>query len=224
MNLRVNNAVADNIKHYRKKLGLTAPQLADKLDVSDTAIYNWETGKRIPRMGYIEKMANLFHINVSDLMEVVDWSNKKKASELPKNIVKIDKNKISYIPLIGTIAMGTPITAEQNIERYIPEFFLDDIPTDELIALKCKGHSMEPTIPNGAIAIIHLQPEVEDDEIAAVLVDDNSEATLKRVKHMGKNILLMPENKNYDPIMLDKDHSGRIIGKLIKYEVTTDKK
>lgn len=206
--------MADNIKYYLKKNSISRKKLAADLDLSYTTLASWIQADTYPRIDKIEKMANYFGIEKSDLVE----------RRLPDNIAKISKRDIKYVPLIGTIAMGTPITAEQNIERYIPEFFLDDIPTDELIALKCKGHSMEPTIPNGAIAIIHLQPEVEDDEIAAVLVDDNSEATLKRVKHMGKNILLMPENKSYDPIMLDKDHSGRIIGKLIKYEVTTDKK
>lgn len=159
-------------------------------------------------------MAKYFNVDKSDLVE----------ERQPDNVIKINPKQIKYIPLIGTIAMGTPITAEQNIERYIPEFFLEDIPQGELFALHCKGHSMEPTIPDGAIAIIRKQPDVEDDEIAAVLVDDNSEATLKRVKHMGSSVLLQPDNRSYEPILLDKDHPGRILGKLIKYEVLTDKK
>lgn len=76
---------------------------------------------------------------------------------------------------------------------------------------------MEPTIPDKAIVVIHEQPEVEDGEIAAVQVDHDTEATLKRVKHQGDMILLMPDNKNYDPIILNKDNPGRIIGKAIKY-------
>ena len=89
------------------------------------------------------------------------------------------------------------------------------VPSGTLFGLRCKGDSMEPTIPNGALAIIREQPEVEDGEIAAVLVDDDNEATLKRVKHQGNLVMLMPDNKNYDPIILDEEHPGRIVGKAV---------
>ena len=94
-----------------------------------------------------------------------------------------------------------------------------NVPDGPLFALRCKG-DMEPTIPDGALAIIHEQPEVEDSEIAAVQVDHDTEATLKRVKHQGDMILLIPDNKEYDPIILNKDNPGRIIGKAIKYSAT----
>lgn len=206
--------MADNIKYYMKKRSIDRKKLSADLGISYTTIASWLQADSYPRIDKIEMMAHYFGINKADLVE------KRK----PANAMKIDTKKIKYIPLVGTIAMGTPITAEQNIERYIPEFFLDDIPQDELFALHCKGHSMEPTVPNGAVAIIHKQPDVEDDEIAAVLLDDNEDATLKRVKHLGKNILLQPDNRDYDPILLDKDHPGRILGKLIKFEVRFDNK
>lgn len=76
---------------------------------------------------------------------------------------------------------------------------------------------MEPTIHDGSLVTIREQPTVEDGEIAAVLVDDDNEATLKRVKHQGDLVMLMPDNKEYDPIILDKDHPGRIVGKAIRY-------
>lgn len=206
--------MAQNIRYYLKKKGLNVKEFADQLGFKYTTVLDWANGNAYPRINKIEAMAKYFNVDKSDLVE----------ERQPDNVIKINPKRIKYIPLIGTIAMGTPITAEQNIERYIPEFFLEDISQDELFALHCKGHSMEPTIPDGAIAIIHKQPDVEDDEIAAVLVDDNSEATLKRVKHMGSSVLLQPDNRSYEPILLDKDHPGRILGKLIKYEVLTDKK
>ena len=202
------NAISENIKFYRNKNSLTQAQLADKLNVSEQAVYNWERGTRIPRMGYIEKMARLFHVESPDILKV----NKKTANL--KSVDDLDMH-IVHIPIVGTIACGYPITAEQNIDGYTTEFF-DEIPEGELFALKCKGDSMEPKIPNGATVIIRIQPTVEDDEIAAVLVDDNEEATLKRVKHVGNQIMLMPENKNYDPILLNKENPGRILGKVIR--------
>ena len=206
--------MAENIQHYLNKKGITRYKLADDLGLSYTTLSSWLQGKYYPRIDKIEKMANYFGVDKSDLVE----------RRTPNNITKIDRKNIKFIPLIGTIAMGSPITAEENIERYIPEFFIEDIPTDELFALYCQGHSMEPTIPDGAIAIIHKQPDVEDDEIAAVLLDDNEDATLKRIKHMGHTILLQPDNREYDPILLDNEHPGKILGKLIKTEVSFNKK
>ena len=76
-----------------------------------------------------------------------------------------------------------PMTAEENIEGYVEEIFEKPIPKGNLFALRCKGKSMEPTIHSGSIVTIREQPTVEDAEIAAVLVDGDNEATLKRVKH-----------------------------------------
>lgn len=210
-----------NISINLKRLshGLTQKDLSELTNIPASTLSGYFAERSTPNAGALQKIADALHVDKSE----IDPRYRTESKQID-NLVELSNKQIKYIPLIGTIAMGTPITAEQNIECYIPEFFLENIPQDELFALHCKGHSMEPTIPDGAIAIIHKQPDVENDEIAAVLVDDNSEATLKRVKHMGSSVLLQPDNRSYEPILLDKDHPGRILGKLIKYEVLTDKK
>lgn len=75
---------------------------------------------------------------------------------------------------------------------------------------------MEPSIMDGDKVVIEPTPDVEDGQVAAVLVDDQAKATLKRIKHIGDSIWLMPDNRDYDPIVLDAQHPGRIIGKAIK--------
>lgn len=102
-------------------------------------------------------------------------------------------------PLVGTIACGEPITAEQNIEDYVdvPETVRCDF------CLRCKGDSMiDAHIEDGDIVYIRIQPEVEDGEIAAVRIGD--EATLKRIFYDGQSITLMPCNSTYRP----KTYSG----------------
>lgn len=82
---------------------------------------------------------------------------------------------------------------------------------------------MEPTIPDGSIVIVREQPEVEDGEIAAVQMHsdgtDTDEATLKRVKHANGEVLLMPDNQDYTPIVVNKNSHARIIGKAIRIEI-----
>lgn len=207
----VENSIASQIKKLRNGRGWTQPQLADKLSVSKQTISNWETGIKVPRMGSLQKLSLLFNIPVSELVDDNDTFNK------PSNVIYplSDSLQRVKIPIIGQIACGDPITAEENIEGYTEETFEKPIPSGDLFALRCKGHSMEPTIHDGALVTIREQPTVEDGEIAAVLVDGDNEATLKRVKHQGKLIMLMPDNQEYDPIILDKNNPGRIVGKAV---------
>ena len=99
------------------------------------------------------------------------------------------------VPLIGSIACGTPITAEQNIECYIgvPAAWHADF------ALTCHGDSMSPTICNGDIVCIRCQPEVEQGEIAAVRAGE--EATLKHFHRQGDAVMLLADNAAVCPPM-----------------------
>lgn len=76
---------------------------------------------------------------------------------------------------------------------------------------------MEPTIPNGSLVLIRQQLEVEYGQIAAVLLTDSDEATLKRVHKRGNTLLLVPDNPLHEPIIVDEDNPARIIGLAIRY-------
>lgn len=212
--------IGSQIKALRKAHSYTQASLANVLGVKPTTVASWEQGRNKPLMDKVQKMSMIFNVPIA---KIVGEEPQGNLNDIPNIVYPLsDGLEQVTIPIIGTIACGDPITAEENIEGYTKETFEKPVPSGTLFALRCKGHSMEPTIPNGALAIIREQPEVEDGEIAAVLVDDDTEATLKRVKHQGNLVMLMPDNKKYDPIILDKDHPGRIVGKLIKYSVTLD--
>lgn len=130
------------------------------------------------------------------------------------NVIPITKTV--KIPMLGEIACGDPILAEENIEEYINEP-ADDLPSGQLFYLKAKGNSMKPTIPNNSKVLIRLQEDVEDSEIAAVLLTDTNEATLKRVKRVNGIMFLMPDNPEFTPIIVDKSNPARILGKAIRY-------
>ena len=213
----VENSIASQIKKLRNGRGWTQPQLADQLSVSKQTISNWETGIKVPRMGSLQKLADLFNVRIGEITNASIDDNDISKINKPSNVIYplSDSLQRVKIPIIGEIACGDPITAEENIEGYTEETFEKPIPSGTLFALRCKGHSMEPTIHDGSLVTIREQPTVEDGEIAAVLVDGDNEATLKRVKHQGDLIMLMPDNKEYDPIILDKNNPGRIVGKAV---------
>lgn len=121
-----------------------------------------------------------------------------------------DRNKnVKLIPLLGTIAAGTPILAEENIENY---FNLDtSVKAD--FALKVKGDSMiDAGILEEDIAFIRKQESLESGEIGAILIE--GEATLKKFYKQDGTIILQPENKAYKP-MIYTNGNIKILGKLV---------
>ena len=121
------------------------------------------------------------------------------------------------VPLLGTIACGEPILAQENIDTYVN--VPDDIKCD--FTLRCKGDSMiGARIYDGDIVYIRQQPDVENGEIAAVLIDGiETEATLKRVYKGDGQITLMAANEKYGPYVYvgDDINRVRIIGKAVAF-------
>lgn len=201
--------VGKKIKELRKENRLTQSDLAKKLDVSFTTVSSWEREANKPMMDKLSIMAELFGVPIS-----VFFDNE----EFVSNRIEISNITIK-IPILGTIACGDPILAEQNIDSYTYEL-AETLPHGIIFGLIAKGDSMEPTIPNGATVLIREQSDVESGEIAAVLVNGDTEATLKRVKKIGSMIMLMPDNNKHDPIPVTKETPAKIIGKAVK--VTTN--
>lgn len=126
----------------------------------------------------------------------IERTNEKKTPGgiLPPEIIPVPNMR--KIPLVGTIACGTPILAEENIEEIVdmPEHVHADF------CLRCRGDSMiNARIYDRDIVYIRKQPTVDDGQIAAVLIGD--EATLKRVHFFPDHIVLEPENPLYRPLV-----------------------
>ncbi len=208
--------IGTQIKKLRKEHHYTQAHLAELLGTKPTTVASWEQGRNKPLMDKVQKMAIIFGVPISEIVE-------EDSTTTPTNIIYNEGLQRVSVPILGEIACGDPITAEENIDGYTEIIFEGKAPKGTLFALRCKGHSMEPTIPNGSLVTIREQPTVEDGEIAAVLVDHDSEATLKRIKHQGNLVILMPDNKEYDPIILDENHPGRIIGKAVLFTASLEK-
>ena len=127
---------------------------------------------------------------------------------------------VSFVPLVGTIPAGTPITATQNIEASIP------VPTEMVkdskgaFALQAKGDSMTGThVQTNDVVFIQPQSNADNDDLAAVLIGD--EATVKRIQFAGDIARLLPANPSYQPIAVAREHCriiGKVIGLIRKYE------
>ena len=119
------------------------------------------------------------------------------------------------LPLIGRVAAGAPILAEENIEELVdvPGFLRRD---DDDFVLRVSGDSMaDAGIFNGDFIVIHAQEDAANGEIVVALVGD--EATTKRFYREGERIRLQPENDLYEPLVLeaaDVQLVGKVVGVL----------
>ncbi len=199
--------LGENLDRLISNRGIDQKRLAEEVGVSDVTVSNWVRGVKYPRIGKIQALADYFGVSHSDLV------SQGNVIQEPTNIYRAAPATVR-VPVLGSISCGDPILAQENIKEYRNES-PDLLPSGDVYYLEANGDSMEPSIPNGALVLIRYQPEVESGEIAAVLVNGNEEATLKRVRKQGERIILYPDNSNYDPIFVDEQHPAKIIGKAV---------
>lgn len=195
------------IKTRREQLELTQQQVADYVGVSKSAVSRWESGD-VANMG-IDKLSKLSEVLSVSPLDIIN------ETELTLKVVP-NKNNTVPIPLLGSIAAGSPILAEQNIEDY---FNLDKkIKAD--FCLRIKGDSMiNINIMDGDIDFIKKQEDLENGEVGAVLVEDS--ATLKRFYRMNGEVYLQSENPAYKPIVISSGEVmvlGKMVASLRQYK------
>lgn len=205
----------DRIKSRRTELGLTVEELAHKMGYKDkSSISKIENGKADIPQSKIAAFADALETTTAYLMGWEEQPTPKPTSPAPIPPGFMPMPKMKKVPLIGAIACGDPITALQNREGDV------DVPEDVRcdFALKCHGDSMVGAgIHDGDVVYIHIQPEVENGEIAAVRIGD--EATLKRVYLHMDYVELRPENPAFESIIRRKEDMNdvHIEGKAVGY-------
>ena len=221
-----NFEVGRRIKQRRTEIGITQEELGNRLHLNKSTIQRYESGAitsiKLPIIQAIAKQLNVspewLALKTDEIGSYIPVHAGTSIEHI-NNIIPLPETK--EVPLLGTIACGEPIMAEENIEDYVDVD--QDIQAD--FALRCKGDSMiGARINSGDIVFIHQQPDIENGEIAAVLIGD--EATLKRVyKYPGKNMLVL---KAANPAFEDLIFSGselndiRIIGKAVGFYSTIE--
>ena len=192
---------------------VNAAELSRLSGVNEGAISQYKKGKYKANQRSIEKIARCLNVSIPWLMGASDvFGPYENLSPIPNldNIIPIRKKAF---PLLGDVAAGVPIEAQQHIETWVTVD--DDFDAD--YALRVKGDSMiEADINNGDIVFIKQQPDVENGEIAAVYVDGG--ATLKRVYKDGKGVSLYSANHAYPPMYFTAETCDefRILGKAVK--------
>lgn len=135
---------------------------------------------------------------------------KPRAIEIIDDEFNLARRDMVNVPVIGTIAAGTPILASENIEGYFP-VLADNLPSGEMFMLYVRGESMvNAGILDGDRVIIRMQPDANNGDMVAALIDDS--ATVKTFYKENGHIRLQPENNYMDPIIVD---NCTVLGKVV---------
>lgn len=206
--------ISENIKLLREMYNLSQKDLGIIAGVSDKAVSTWENGLKEPRMGAIQKIADHFGLQKSNIIEdggLIKQSSLPTPKPTYPNVTPATYRKFK---VIGNIACGNPIEAIENASEC--EYVETDLNIHADYVLRAQGDSMiNARIFNGDYVFIREQPEVENGEIAAVWMD--GEVTLKRFYKHDEYIELRAENPMYKPIIIHESDFDtiKVIGKAV---------
>lgn len=193
----------DMLRFIREQKNMSQEEMATLLGTSKQVISRYETNQRSPKIEVADRWAKVLGFSLNVFAD--------ESAELPPpGFVPLPATEKK--PILGRIACGEPILAEENIEGYA------DVPEGRGVdfCLICAGDSMiDAGIHDGDTVYIHQQPDVENGQIAAVRI--GSEATLKRVYKQPGQLILLAENKKYAPMTYTEGSAEdiQIIGRAV---------
>lgn len=207
--------IGNRIKQRREELGISAEALGEMIGKAKTTIYRYENGfiESMPS-AILEPIAKALRTTPAYLM---GWTSEKEDSVVSfSNFQNLRPVEMQKIPMLGKIACGKPIYAEEEHECYVAA----GSKMDADFCLVCQGDSMTGAgIQDGSIVFIKQQESVDNGQIAAVIIGE--EATLKRVYYFPESakLVLQAENPRYEPLVYTGEELNgiKILGKAIAY-------
>jgi repressor LexA len=206
--------MAQKIKELRKQRNMTLEEVANIVGVGKSTVRKWETGM----------IANMKRDKIADLAKalgttpafLMGWDEEAYQNNINANDYGLRLVTKKRFPMLGEIACGKPIFANEEHESYIDA----SSSIDADFCLTAKGDSMiNAGIKDGDVVFIKMMDMVNNGDIAAVIIDD--EATLKRVYYYPEQqkLILSPENAKYPPLIYENEQLDTItvLGKAVCY-------
>jgi len=214
---------SDVIKQLIEKSGYSRRAFAEKIGLPPTTLQSMlSRGMGKATIDNVIKVCKGLGITIDELEKMAESNTLQSNLSVYESIDKEHSN-ITYIPIIGSIAAGVPMLAEENIEGYLP--MLDTLlnKRKKYFYLTVKGTSMNLEFPDGSFVLVEETPFVENGQIAVVKVN-GYEATVKKISKSEDVITLIPlsndpvhEPKTYNLIKDDIKIVGRVIQAVKTY-------
>ncbi|WP_232683924.1 XRE family transcriptional regulator [Leuconostoc mesenteroides] len=220
--------ISQNIKFYRKQKGYTQVDLAKLLNVKPTAVSAWESGRNKPLMDKVTLMANVFNINISQLVgdtfEVNDINpvytkldiNRKKnvykyaVNQLDEqnNVIELPTN--NEVEIHGAVSAGTGEYLLDGKPELVP--YDGEVPPHDF-ALVVNGDSMLPLFEDKQIIFVKKTKDVRSGQI--VIADYDQQAYVKKLIKDDNGCRLVSLNRKYDDMPIDDNHEMSIFGVVV---------
>lgn len=211
----------NRIKEVLESKGIKQTWLAERLEKSYNMVNSYVQNRRQPSLEDLFKIAKILDIAVAELLDT--YTSKKTYDSKQSTILKVAEGEEKYekmisIPVLGNVACGHPLFAEENIETEI-SVSTNLIRTDKnYFILRASGDSMnKANIDDGDLVLIRKEQTAEDGDRVVALIDD--EATIKEFRNNGDHIVLLPKSttKEHQPIILTRDFKIQgIVESIIK--------
>lgn len=194
-----------NLLNYLSMKNKSQKEVADAIGVSPQTFNTWCQGIALPRMGKVQRLADYFGIEKSDLIE-----DKSTTAQPTTTAVTIN--------VLGRVAAGIPIEAIEDIID-TEEITEQMAATGDFFGLQLHGNSMEPRMCEGDVVIVRQQNDAESGEIVIATINGD-EATCKRLRKYRDGIELISLNPTYEPMFFSNEEIAtkpvKIIGKVVE--------
>ena len=189
-----------------KSHNTTVYQVSKATGISASTFSDWKSGRSTPKADKMARIADFFSLSLDELLGTGNGARSAEASY--KNL-----RAKKMVPVIGVIRAGSPIVTDETLLGY--EYADVDDARDYFYLRVCGDSMKDCGIVEGSLVLFHKQQHAEDGDIVACLVDGEG-ATIKRFSKRGRSIALLPENEDYEPILLSPEdfESGdaRVLG------------
>ncbi|MCR4615446.1 MAG: helix-turn-helix domain-containing protein [Clostridiales bacterium] len=187
------------IRKLRTQHNVSQKELAEICHVHQTAVSQWENDRTVPDRESLTVLSAYFGVSVDTLLG-------------------IDKTRSNLVPVLGRVRAGLPVEAVEEVLDY-EEISPLMAAGGDYFGLRVTGDSMTPRICEGDTVIVRRQSDVDSGDIAVVLIG-GTDATVKKVIKNGTNIMLVPLNSSYEPLVFSpdeiKDIPVNILGKVME--------
>ncbi|WP_338356920.1 transcriptional repressor LexA [Yeosuana marina] len=211
----------NRIKEVIESKGIKQTWLAERLEKSYNMVNSYVQNRRQPSLEDLFKIAVILDVAVAELLDT--YTSKKTYDSTQSTILKVAEGEEKYekmirIPVLGNVACGHPLFAEENIETEISVSTKLIRKGKNYFILRASGDSMnKASIDDGDLVLIRKEQTAEDGDRVLALIDD--EATIKEFKNNVDHIVLLPKSTNieHQPIILTRDFKIQgIVESIIK--------
>lgn len=192
----------NKLRKLRKAKGLTLKQLSALVNISFSQIGKFERNDSLMNTEQAEMFAAFFGVSV-DFLLGVDLT--------PPKAIPFINDEFKPIRIIGSIRAGEPNDVFQNTVGYLMAKVNDP---DNYFYLQVVGDSMSPTLLDGDYVLVRFQNTASNNQIVVAGLN-GTEATIKRLKLIGSDMFLFPDNENYEPIKISPELHPYIVSVVI---------